>query len=544
MIRHSGTLGDEEQLAADVCIVGGGPAGLTLAAELLGSGLTVVLLESGGAHPPAGGQPYHAGRSVGLRYDLEASRVQGVGGSAQHWHIATPGGQTRVRLRELDELDMEARPGVRAPGWPFARASLEPYYKRARTLWGMQPAEPDEPFIESALRRFFSFAPPDVFTQTLPRSLAADPNTTMVVEAVATELISRGTGAGIEAVAARGSDGRRFTVRARTYVVAAGGIETPRLLLASRTGTPAGVGNHHDQVGRYFMEHPHYLSGFVAPRTHKLFYRTDAWDIFLKAGHPVQATYALDAEVLRREGLLSTAFILAWRPARAVLPVGRAGRVDQRGVGAVRRVAAMWHRRQADPGAARDEAAIVASVPAMAGYFVRQRHAVTADRAGRPHRAPIMFDLHAMAEQAPRPDSVVRLGHGVDRFGMPEVELDWRVGVDDADSMRRSHELMAPLLERHFNVRVSPLLPDRGVPRLGYGYHHMGTTRMSVRPDQGVVDADSRVHGVDNLFVTGSSVFPAGGSANPTLTIVALAMRLADRLKKEARPTSVRVPCP
>lgn len=529
------TVADGEEVSADVCVIGAGPAGLAVAAELMGSGLRVLVLESGSAQPPPGGERYGSSRSRGLPVELETSRVRGVGGSAQHWDIVTPAGGPRVRLRELDELDFEDRPGVRSPGWPLSRSSLDRYYARARELFGLPPARSDDdaPLGTSLRTRTYVFGTASTFTRTVPSRLASDPDTAVVTEAVATELHSDGPGTAVTSLSARRRDGRALTVRARRYVLAAGGVENPRLLLASRGATPGGVGNEHDQVGRWFMAHPHYGSGLVVPPDHRLRHRSDAWDLVLRNGHPVQRKYALIDEVMRREGLLNITYLLWPREPSAVVPLTPSGRHDARGLSAVRHVRKAAITRTPSPGTLRDLATLVWAVPTMGVYVARQRRAVAAETRGRHSRLPLILTLGAMAEQVPRADSRVRLNGAVDAFGVPEADVDWQVGESDGEAMRRTHDLVAPTLSTVLGARIAPLIRPGELPSLWTGDHHIGTTRMSHRPKDGVVDPDLRVHGVRNLFVAGSSVFPTAGSANPTLTIVALSMRLAELLRKE-----------
>lgn len=544
MIGLGRDLAGDEELSADVCVVGAGPAGLTLGIELLGSGLKVLLLESGSAQPPAGGEPYGPVASSGIPAQLEVSRVRGLGGCALHWDVDTPaGGGPHVRLRELDEIDFEDRPGVRRPGWPFARSTLEPYYRRARELLGMQPAqaEDDEAVDGVAVRCLFSFAPARTFTDVLPSRLAVDPDSTILTDVIVTELHSAGPGTPVTSLNARTRQGRSFTVRARTYVLAAGGIENARLLLASRTRTPAGLGNEHDHVGRYFMAHPHYTSGVLVPQPNDLHRRPGSWDLTLRGLHPVQHQYALSEQVQRREGLLNISYWLEPRAAADLVPLTATGRTDAGGMSAVRHARRSVKTGSLGPSAAGDLLALTWAAPAMARFFLRQHLAQRAARADRASRWPLVFTLGAMAEQEPRPDSVVRLTGGTDRFGVPAAELVWRVGQSDAEAMRRTHDLLAPALARALGVRVTPLLTAGDLPGLGTGAHHMGTTRMSQRADEGVLDADTRVHSAPNLFLAGSSVFPAVGSANPSLTIIALCIRLADQLKRELRPPEMSV---
>lgn len=544
MIRDGAGVASGEHLVTDVCVIGSGPAGLTVATELLGSGLRVLVVEAGRRVVPPGGDPYTAGTNVGLHYPLARSRAQGLGGTAHRWDLATPAGGPRVRLRELEELDFEDRPGVRTPGWPLSRAALLPGYVRARELFALPPADVDydTPLGDGVTERRFSYGPADVFTRALPAGLAADGNTTVVCDAAITEIHLEPGGTRVTTLSGRTRHGAPFTVETRACVLAGGGIENARLLLASRSSSAAGIGNTSDQVGRWFMEHPHVPSGVVVPSRGAPL-RRDAWDLFLQGRHPAQRFYGLSEAVQRREGLLDVAYYLVPRRAKAAVPLSRSGDRDAEVYSAVRRARRMLRERRPSPTAGRDIRALLRAAPVMASYSARQALALRAAERGRTPLLPIVFTLRGMVEQSPRADSRVRLGTGVDAFGAPEAELDWRVSLGDAASLHRTQELVGPVLSRVLGARVTSLLRPDELPGLGIPFHHIGTTRMAARPEAGVVDPDCRVHGVRNLFVAGSSVFPTGGSANPTLTIVALAVRLGAMLRREL-PSGVAVSTP
>ena len=533
MMRDGAGVGSGEHLVTDVCIIGSGPAGLSLATELLGSGLRVLVVEAGSRVVPPGGEPYTAGTSVGLPYPLARSRSQGLGGTAHRWDVATPAGGPCVRLRELEDLDFEDRPGVRTPGWPLSRAALVPGYARARELFDLPPADVghDTPLGDGVTERRFSYGPADVFTRALPAGLAADSSTIVVCDAAITEIHLDPAGTRVATLSGRTRNGAPFTVETQVCVLAGGGIENARLLLASRSSSIAGIGNCCDQVGRWFMEHPHVTSGVVVPSRGAPL-RPGAWDLFLQGRHPVQRFYSVSAAVRRQEGLLDTAYYLVPRKAERAVPLSRSGDRDAEVYSAARRARRMLRERRPDLTVLRDVPALLRAAPLMAAYRARQSLALRAAERGRTSPS-VVLTLRGMAEQSPRADSRVRLGTGVDAFGAPAAELDWRVSLGDAASLHRSQELVGPVLSRVLGARVTSLLRPDELPWLGIPFHHIGTTRMAARREAGVVDPDCRVHGVPNLFVAGSSVFPTGGSANPTLTIVALAVRLAALLRRE-----------
>ena len=525
------SLAEGTTLRADVCLVGAGPAGLAAAQQLARSGIEVVVLEAGSASPPEGGEAVGSTRNVGIDYDIAASRAGGVGGSALRWHVQTPFGSDHVRLRELDDLDFEARPGVPHSGWPIARAALRDSYRQAWELLGLRPQEDEQaPDRPSPLQPVtFSFSPASTFTTHLPEVLRDHRRATIVTDARVTGICTDVDPASVSSLTCCTRDGVHFTVEAQAYVLAAGGIENARLLLASRSSHPAGVGNGHDQVGRCFMEHPHHMAGLLFGRPPV---GEQGWgEIRDDDGQARELAYRLDPELVRREELLNVVTQLDRKAITQPLVLQPGGGVDEETTAALRETAtALGSGRLRRPSRS-EVPRMLRAGPAVGRHVFHQ----LVTRRGRAPGVRRFYDVRMMAEQAPNPESRVRLLATRDSAGVQEAELDWRIEPLDERSITRAVELVGPALARRFDGRFTRLLPDTTPPRLDVGWHHMGTTRMSASPTNGVVDEDGRVHGMGNLYVTGSSVFPTGGYANPTLTILALALRLADHLAAQRR---------
>jgi choline dehydrogenase-like flavoprotein len=316
------------------------------------------------------------------------------------------------------------------------------------------------------------------------KELAASTRTRVLLHANARRIDLDESGRSVLGIEAQCLAGPRFRVSARQYVLAAGGIENPRLLLASRNVQKHGVGNQNDLVGRFFMEHPHLRSQgmFLAHTLTGL----EFYDMRKVDGKLVRGILLPRESWQRRERLLNHTVQL-WKESRGI----------------------------------EDE-------------FLQAVSAATAETDAEGAGPGTKFPLAFHCEQAPNPSSRVTLSAEKDPLGIPRVELDWRLQSIDRRSARRAHELVAQALGLTRLGRVRVMFADDSLwpERMGGGNHHMGTTRMHVDPKQGVVDDRSYVHGVANLLVAGSSVFPTGGAANPTLTIVALAFRLADQLRK------------
>jgi choline dehydrogenase-like flavoprotein len=477
------------EIETDLCIIGAGAAGITIAREFAGSGLRVTLLESGGRAEEAATQSLYRGVSMAQKYfRLDRARTRRLGGSTNCW---------MGFCRPLDEDDFERREWVPHSGWPFDRVALEPFYRRAQTACRLGPfgyrgvdfAEPRRPEFDFPGARVETHAfqiAATRFGEVYRDELAAAANIDTWLHANVVSIDPQRDTGRVERLRVRVLDGAEFTVRPRAVVLATGGIENARLLLASNGVEAAGLGNRHDLVGRYFMEHPHTHSGEFLPSP---------------------AAGPLGLYQLHRRGPVEVLGLLALSPA-----VRRSERLA-------------------------NFSATLAARPSV-GAFERNLGVVIAGMAGGAVKpsGTSRFALSNACEQAPNPESRVQLSYERDALGMNRVSLKWRLSAGDRDSVRRSHEILAREIGRAGLGRVKPGLGDPSgdwPADVNGARHHMGTTRMHVDPKQGVVNADARVHGVANLYVAGSSTFPTSGSANPTLTIVALALRLADHLKQE-----------
>lgn len=497
-------------------MVGAGAAGITIAHELRTGPLRVVVLESGGFTPDDVTQSLYAGASTAQPYYPLAdpmTRTRCFGGSTHVW---------MGECRPLDALDFARREWVPDSGWPFTRADLQPFYERAHARcqlgrfaydavdWdrdGVRPIALDPERVRTAV---FHYSPPTRFGDVYRADLERATNVTVFLNANAVDLETPAPPEHVRAVRVACLSGTGFRVRARAFVLAGGGIENARLLLLSNTVQTAGLGNGHDLVRRYFMEHL-YLDRAASILAH----RERISDLYTRGhegdGHRIRGILGLAPTVQRRERLTNYCAVLeddSLRTAiQAVSTTLRHGRLRSTGV---------------------------------AGY-VRNTLGYARSLAGarlRPTRRAPRYRLYLVKnvmEQAPNAESRVVLGNDKDRLGCPRVELRWHLSTLDKHTVHRAHALLAEELRRAGVGRLMSAMgaeEDAWPRRLRGARHHMGTTRMHPDPRRGVVDADGRVHGIGNLYVAGSSVFPTSGAANPTLTIVALAIRLADHLER------------
>jgi choline dehydrogenase-like flavoprotein len=508
---------DEDQMiASDICIAGAGPAGITLALALQREGrLSVVVLESGGLDFDQDSQDLYRGRVVGLPYyDLDATRLRYFGGSTNHW-----GGW----CAPLDEIDFERRDWVTLSGWPFGKQQLEPYYRQAQGICqlGAYRYRANEwragnrfmSLLPGKLEhRIWQFSPPTYFGRRYREPLAASRQVQVVFHANVTDIVLE---PGFEQVAelqVRTLSGRTARVRARAFVLACGGLEIPRLLLSSTRQLASGIGNRHDLVGRYFMEHPHVVVGSFVTCRDPVHFR--AYQRPRKGDDDVLAGLGPTPQAQERLGILNASCQL-----RPVLPKDTGVEPD-----------IMSRRPEKDLPArlARESPAYRQLAQALCP-IIADRNEGQSETSGF-----MFFDLVVRAESLPLPHSRVSLTAEQDALGLRRLALDWRLADEVKRTARETARLVAEELGYLDLGRAhleSWVLHDDGWPSdLTGGNHHMGTARMSDDPTRGVVDWNCRVHGIGNLYVAGSAVFPTSGWANPTLTVVALALRLADHL--------------
>jgi choline dehydrogenase-like flavoprotein len=535
--------GVPDHFVADLCVVGAGAVGIAIALELAHTRSRVVVAESGGERTEPETESLGESELRGLRSSTAvAGRARVLGGTTTLW-----AGQALP----LSESDFERRDWVDHSGWPLSLARLLPYYRRAERLMGLPAAFYDDrdwpaamprpPVIDGTRRQFSTFTPTPNFAAAHRAPLAAAANVTVLLHANATRLIMRADGARVEALEIRSLAGRSGRIRARRYVICCGGIETPRLLLASSGPGSRGVGNERDLVGRFFQEHVNVGVPVLAAdrcRIARLFHGRRL------GGVRYFAKLSASTELQRRERLVNVGSHVSY--AREQTAAERAVKdLD----GALR---GAWRDREARRALASALQHPGQLASAGCGRLVL-RHARSIDAwcsALRLRRVPLyalqgfgaMYVL-VQTETVPRPQSRVRLDRRADSLGVPRSVVDWRVGERELRTAEVFARRLDALLRGHglglLKLSGFPLARDleRLSAHVGGGCHHMGTTRMSDDRRTGVVDRDCRVHGVQNLFVAGSAVFPTSGWSNPTLTLLALGFRLADRLREELGAT-------
>ncbi|MGF1454950.1 MAG: FAD-dependent oxidoreductase [Alphaproteobacteria bacterium] len=478
----------------DVCIAGGGVAGLVLATQLADRGKRILLLEAGELEYTDRSQSLYEGDSVGREYvPLDATRMRYLGGSSNHW---------QGWCRPLDPADFERRDHIPESGWPISYADMRRYQSTAAEILevedfpdpeqqgsGNQPIR-DITFRHSTVRVGENGPFGEKYLDVLKTSNRID--VLLNANVVDAELDLETGRVSSFHYRGYGADAPVQKASATHFVVSMGGLENPRFLLNANKQFPNGLGNQHDHVGRYFMEHPHFDFGayIVNPVTTK-YGRTDNF---------VAATDAF----VNDAGINKFNVRLVEIP--ELLP----------------------------PRHLRDRIkTIVCSNETLWDIYTLFDNKVACARGKNAGY------LRLASEQVPNRESRVRLSDKRDALGLRKIVLDWNLTDLDAQTIREAVLEMG----RHFarndfgRIRIDEwaLAEEWRVPQISEGFraighHHMGTTRMAGSAQDGVVDADCRVFGTENLYMAGSSVFRTVGHANPTFTIVQLTLRLADHL--------------
>ncbi|HMI92339.1 MAG TPA: GMC family oxidoreductase [Polyangiales bacterium] len=518
-------------LHTGICIIGSGAAGIALARQLDGSGKQVLLLEAGGLERdrPIEDEAF-ALQHLGVPYSNPCStRGRWFGGSTNLWF---------GRIAMFEPIDFEHRPWVPHSGWPLSFDELSPWVQAAARIlavpqferiraeaWARHPAL--DLFVERGGASFGVFVWADglymgPFNQS---ALEGSRNVKVLLDATATALIPNESSTAIDALSVVGSHGNRFQVKAASYVLAAGGLENPRLLLASTARCEQGIGNDHDLVGRFYMDHPRTQSIATVDLERLTAQQFEQLRMLGEHSSPqhgkVQLRVTFPPALQRAEGLLNHSMHADFAsPIHGSPGYQAAMRLKSRLSG--KNVDAIGEPLSSDVPS--DVRATLKGAPALLEYGLQKL---------RKRARPARMYMHDQMEQEPDPQSRVTVDRRrLDKWGLPAAQLDWRIGESTYRSQTRMHQLFKQVLERSgIHSFRSPLLDRPGEkPALMEMKHPSGTTRMSASPSSGVVAPDLRVHGVDNLYVAGSSVFPTVGHANPTLLIVALAARLAEQL--------------
>jgi choline dehydrogenase-like flavoprotein len=508
-------LEDGSLVEGDICIVGAGAAGISIALEWINTKYKVILLEGGGFEYDDTVQNLYDGTTTGQKYfPLKSSRLHSYGGTTWMWAgMSSP----------FDKIDFEKRKWVPHSGWPITKQELDPFHSRAQEKLNLGDYQYNIEYWQKKLPNMTPF-PLDKnvicnkmwehstvrFGEEYYSNLRNAENIYLFTYANVVNIKANKAISEIKEIVAKNHNGKTLYVKAKYFVLACGAIQNARLLLASNSQTSKGLGNNNDLVGRYFMEHIEMVSSEL--KLSKPF-PTSLYVVYhgiTKAHGELSLT---EHEQKRHKILNGTACLLPLSIGRHRKP-----RIET------------WKDKN-------PLKALKTNADHMAKSIKKGQKEVQ-------DKLPNRFQLITRMEQAPNPKSRITIGLEKDKLGMPRANFHWEFSALEKRSIRKLHQILGEQFKKSGigHVELADFLKDENNPHFSKdttpGWHHMGGTRMSDDPKKGVVDSNCKVYGISNLFIAGSSCFPTSGAPNPTLTLLALTLRLSDYIKKSIKGTT------
>ena len=461
----------------DFCIVGTGPAGITLARKLAASGKKIALIEAGGLNYSENSQTFYNCESIGHELWPKFTRLRYFGGTSNHWS---------GRCRPFDSSDFETKKMNGLPGWPIRYGELEPYLEEAMGILDLDVTAGFEPINNDLVPNNFS---PDAFSKSPPTrfkakylsEIEAIKNIDCLYNAMAIDMDLDPSLKSVTEIKISNYKHVQKLISADKFVLCLGGIETPRFLLNCNKQIASGIGNTTDMVGRCFMEHLNVPMGTFIYRDEA---NTDGIQLYA------------DEDFVRDQKI-----------GKSNISLGIVSKVKSYGRTRV-----------------------------IKSFFKNLACRMDVDKKVQfitEFKCPGMGSIGTLIEQSPNLNSRVSLSQDTDNLGLFRAKLDWQLSNFDRETIRKTGIAMAKEFSNSGlgNVRLAEFMLDSNQEiKFKHHAHHMGTTRMSNLPKYGVVNEHSRVHGIDNLYIASSSVFSTGGACNPTMPIIQLSLRLADHL--------------
>jgi len=516
MLIDSRKLKNNSIIEGDICIIGAGAAGISIALDWIDTPYKVLLLESGDFEFNAEVQSLYKGNTSGQQYyPLDGCRMRYFGGTTAMW-----GGY----CSPFDEIDFRERDWVNHSGWPIELSDLNPFYKRAAKILELKSSNFDNNFWknkdsgltdnvnfngEEVYEKMWQFSPPTRFGSKYKKDIIDAKNINLITYANVTDIIGNQDVSNIEKVSIKNHAGKNHEVRAKYFIIACGGIENARLLLASNNQIKEGLGNENDLVGRFFLEHIELKSGelWLKEQLNMDFY-------MFKSGETI---------------------------ARAELAISTAAQEHYKILNGTVSLSPLKTARHSTPAIERWEDGWISGKGQKKSLADRFKKKYDLFKEGQNKGISNAFELYMRLEQSPNPDSRITLDLERDSLGVNKANLNWMINSSDKDSIRAIYHIIGRqvgILNKGRVKLMDALLeeddlnwPSGTTP----GCHRMGTTRMSNNPERGVVDKNCKIHNINNLYVAGSSCFPTAGSANPTYTLIALSLRVSDEIKERLK---------
>lgn len=515
---------EETVFKAEVCIIGSGAAGFACAMTLLHSGIQVLIVEGGLQTFNAQAADLHRGELTGHPHSgIHEARERIIGGTTTKW-----GGQAFPFLSE----DFEKRPYVNLSGWPLSYTDMEPYYRKAEQILGTDGSVPfayrpwkdwhirEPEFFSSRIDLFVTkWCKIPNFSIQHGHKVEHSSNVTLLRNANIVELLPAVHQNAVQSMRIRSLDGKQGLVEAKYIIAAGGALETVRLFLSSKKFGEPGIGNEH--VGCYFQDHVAAVAGQIFPHSRKGF--QDVFDPFYKRGFKYFPRIKINPSLAKELEILHTSAQVVFSEDESSI----LGNMKEM-------VSALRNKKIPDTKLVK-KIANPLRIKEAARAGIRWK---LTRRGISPSQGPIWLEIHS--EQEPDCKSSATLSSEADKLGMPRIRLNWTI----SDLTIRTIRTMALLIKTEFErtsfarVVLEPWVQNPGVdPRrwLGDVFHQAGGLRMANTKEEGVVDADCKVFGIDNLYVASSAVFPTSSFSNPTMTIIALSIKIAETVERRSK---------
>lgn len=549
MKYNAADLQDKQVIESDVVVVGAGPSGITIADEWIKHGYKVSVLESGGTEANYQAQQLSSGELSGHLYEaMESTHIRQVGGTANHLILKLTDKQYGYRYTPLQSIDFEQRDYIPYSGWPISKRDLDPYYARVQSKceigdydysaerWAKNDYELLPLPKEQAETSVFMFGPTRKFNHDFPQAVYHSENVDLYINATAVELLCDEAGDAIDSVLVKTFNGKSVFFKAKYFILAANALQTPRLLLNSRSHAKhsTGVGNQHDNVGRYYMDHNLLPSGNFVPHDLKYINKMGFYDMQGIDGASVLGRLLLTEPFKKEHKLLNYAAILfpmSWN------------KKDLDAMYSLQQLKThfRWHWKEYP----KDIGTHLWNVfqgrnRLFRAFYEKVRFGVPVlvslgnggwSRSNQNEKKYHRLELLALVEQSPNPDNRLTLIEEKDALGYPKIKAHYTWSESDIENYQKTIGHIADALEATGLGKFEPAESPIEDIKQSKGLHHMmGTTRMSDDPEFGVVDKDCKVHGIDNLYIASSSTFTTGSFVNPTLTNLALGLRIVDKV--------------
>ena len=547
MIKSANKIQSNTVIETDICIVGAGAAGIPMALEFEQTDTNVVLLESGDFKENKQTQNLYRGTvsDESMHSPTDKYRQRVFGGSTTTW-----GG----RCMPFDPIDFEKRDYIPQSGWPIKANDLTDFYPKANEYLEAgfyrydarkafhPPAKPmfkgfeSEAFSTEGIERFSC---PTNLGKRYQHRFEQSSNIDLLLNANVTAIELNTQGTDVDYLQVATLSGKTFKVKAKHYILAMGGIETTRLMLASNSIHKNGIANQHDILGRFYMCHiagnvgKLKINGSTNNVRHE--YEVSPEGIYcrrrIQLSEEKQKELGVSNMVARlhfpkitdpshRSGILSGLFM-----AKNFISYEYGKRLNDGEKPTLKLYTQHFWNILTDP----------INTLKFLTHWLTKRTLVERKFPSiiLPNRTN-QFSLEVHAEQLPNKNSRMYLTDEKDALGMPKIFIDWQYLAADVEAVKKTLALFSSEIAQHnighFEFDVDNL--ESELMRYGaYGGHHVGTTRMGDNPTTSIVNKNCQVHGIGNLYIASSSVFPTSSQANPTLTITAMALRLASHLK-------------